>query len=63
MDAVLGKGKECFGFTTDPLEIKASPVWLPYNVLDRLLLELDNNSNDSTYGNVSVTSFSFFFNN
>ena len=52
VDAVLGKGKEYFGFTSDPLQINAPPVWLPYTVLDRLILELEANSNDPTYKTV-----------
>lgn len=53
VDAVLGKGKEYFGFANNPLHPSAPPVWLPYTVLDRLMLELEANSNDSTYRSVS----------
>lgn len=55
MDAVVGKGKEYFGFPSNPLQSNSPPVWLPYNVLDRLLLELDAHSNDPAYRNVSIS--------
>ena len=50
-DAVLGKGKEYFGFS-NPSEVNAPPIWLPYNVLDRLLLELNAHSEDPLYRKV-----------
>ncbi|KZS06139.1 Nuclear pore complex protein Nup160 [Daphnia magna] len=49
VDAMLGKGKEYFGFTSNPLQINAPAVWLPYTVIDRLIMELEANSNDSNY--------------
>lgn len=51
---MLGKGKEYFGFASNPLQMNAPAVWLPYTVLDRLMMELDANSNDSTYRTVSL---------
>ena len=59
---MLGKGKEYFGFANNPLQINAPAVWLPYTVLDRLMMELDANSSDSTYKTVSyVFLFSCLF--
>lgn len=49
VDAILGNGKEYFGFASNPLQLNSPPVWLPYTVLDRLMMELDVNANDSTY--------------
>ena len=54
IDAMLGKGKECFGPSSKPLDV-GSPVWLPYTVFDRLLLELDAHANtDDSYRRVSL---------
>ena len=61
VDAMLGRGKEYFGLPKDPLQ-SGSPVWLPYTVLDRLLLELDAHANaDDVYLKVSSTTFFVFF--
>ena len=60
-DAVLGKGKEYFGFS-NPSEVNAPPIWLPYNVLDRLLLELNAHSEDPLYGKVKIKNYLFPFN-
>lgn len=49
----MGKGKEYFGYANNPLQINAPPVCLPYTVLDRLIMELEANSKDSTYKTVS----------
>jgi hypothetical protein len=60
MDAMLGKGKEYFGFDNNPLQINAPPVWMPYTVFDRLIMELEANCNDSTYKSVNACLFCFF---
>jgi nuclear pore complex protein Nup160 len=54
VDAMLGQGKEYFGLPSKPLEV-GSPVWLPYTVLDRLLLELEAHTNaDDSYLRVNL---------
>ena len=58
VDAILGKGKEYFGFDSNTLQINAPPVWMPYTVFDRLIMELEANSNDSTY--ISVNAYYFY---
>lgn len=61
VDAMLGKGKEYFGFTSNPLQINAPAVWLPYTVIDRLIMELEANSNDSNYKMVNIPSLTSSF--
>lgn len=60
MDAMQGKGKEYFGFASNPLQISAPAVWLPYTVIDRLIMELKANSNDSSYKMVNILSVKKF---
>jgi hypothetical protein len=49
---VLGTGKEYFGLET-ALTANARPVWLPYNTIDRILLELkDHRHEDRAYAKV-----------
>ncbi|XP_043288252.1 nuclear pore complex protein Nup160 homolog isoform X2 [Venturia canescens] len=45
VNAVLGEGKEHFGLET-PLVSTAPAVWLPYNTLELLLLELEHASKE-----------------
>ena len=56
VDAMVGKGKACYGLT-NPLQLNSPPVWLPYTVIDRLVMELKNNAQDSTYQKVRVLLF------
>ena len=51
ISAVLGNGREYFGLTTS-LHAAAPPVWLPHNLIDQLLLELREKSQDSAYHQV-----------
>jgi len=48
VDAMVGKGKACYGLT-NPLQLNSPPVWLPYTVIDRLIMELEINAQDTTY--------------
>lgn len=48
INAVLGSGKEHFGFET-PLVATAPSTWLPHNTFEVLLSELECLSKDSTY--------------
>eukprot|EP00095_Tigriopus_kingsejongensis_P000570 snap_masked-scaffold372_size192401-processed-gene-0.15 protein:Tk00570 transcript:snap_masked-scaffold372_size192401-processed-gene-0.15-mRNA-1 annotation:"nuclear pore complex protein nup160-like protein" len=49
ISAVLGVGKEYFGLK-ESLNAHGSPVWLPYDILDQLLLELQEySSHDPVY--------------
>lgn len=48
VSAVLGHGKEYFGINAG-LHGSGSPVWLPHNLIDQLLLELRENSQDPAY--------------
>ena len=52
ISAVMGLGKEYFGLH-EALNAKSAPVWLPYNALDQLLLELRDHSDDPVYKAVS----------
>lgn len=47
INAVLGEGKEHFGLKT-PLVATGPAVWLPFNTLELLLLELEHASKDDT---------------
>jgi hypothetical protein len=58
---MLGNGKKYFGFDSNPLQINAPPVWMPYTVFDRLIMELEANSNDSTYKSVNTCFLYFTF--
>lgn len=53
VDAMMGKGREYFGYTTTPLQIGAPPVWLPYTAIDRLGMELKAHSEQKVYAKVS----------
>jgi len=46
--AVRGHGKEYFGLDSSLLPT-SSPVWLPHNLIDQLLLELRENKHDPSY--------------
>jgi hypothetical protein len=56
ISAVLGNGQEYFGLTTS-LHGSAPPVWLPHNLIDQLLLELREKSQDSAYHKVTYSSY------
>ena len=50
--AVLGTGKEYFGLE-NALNPHSAPVWLPYNTIDVILLELrDHQHDDKVYKEV-----------
>ena len=52
ISAVLGTGKEYFGLETS-LNPQNAPVWLPYNTIDTILLELrDHQHDDRVYKQV-----------
>ena len=53
VDAMTGKGREYFGYTTTPLQEGAPPVWLPYTAIDRLVMELTAQS-DQVYAEVTM---------
>lgn len=48
IEAALGNGKDYFGFT-NALHATSSPIWLPFNLFDQLLLELKEHSEDPLY--------------
>jgi hypothetical protein len=52
ISAVLGNGNEYFGLSSR-LQASGSPVWLPHNLFDQLLLELRENSRDPDYHKVN----------
>ena len=56
VDAMVGKGKACYGLT-NPLQLNSPPVWLPYTVIDRLIMELEINAQDTTYQKVTDIHF------
>ena len=49
INAVLGTGKEYFGLSSS-LNANAPPVWLPYTLLDQLLLELKDTARNKASG-------------
>jgi len=48
LEAVQGHGGEYFGLQHS-LQANTRPAWVPWTVLDRLFLELSDNSNNSTF--------------
>lgn len=52
VSAVLGTGKEYFGLESS-LHPAAAPAWLPFNLLDQLLLELGHNKEVKVFSQVS----------
>ena len=52
INAVQGDGTKFFGLSV-PLNATSSPVWLPHNLFDQLLLELKENRHDPVYHKVS----------
>lgn len=58
VDAMLGKGREYFGYATTPLQTGAPPVWMPYTAIDRLVMELQTHSELKIYAKVSHESYS-----
>ena len=50
--AALGKGKEYFGFTS-AIHATAPPVWLPFNLFDQLMLELQGHISNPHFKKVN----------
>ena len=54
VSAVLGSGKEYFGLENS-LNATGAPVWMPYDTIDRILLELkDHSREDRVYAKVKA---------
>ena len=53
ISAVLGTGTEYFGLP-NAIAVTSSPVWLPHNTIDQLLLELREHSDDPVYHKVII---------
>ncbi len=60
ISAVLGDGKEYFGLSSS-LNAHSSPVWLPVNAIEQLLMELRLNADvDVVYSKVQYLAQTFF---
>jgi hypothetical protein len=53
ISAMLGNGPEFFGLSGG-LHATSTPVWLPHNLIDQLLLELRENSQEPDYHKVNL---------
>ena len=53
VEAALGNGREYFGFA-NALHANSSPIWLPFNLFDQLMLELKDHIDDPICKKVCV---------
>lgn len=58
IEAALGNGKEYFGLE-NALHATSSPMWLPFNLFDQLLLELKEHADDPVYKKVAKKNSTF----